>query len=104
MFTILIVVFIAYCAYKFFSTPGSNPTQTKEREVGAIKDAVNTFKSDLAPVKEQVTTATANAKKAYTDAQHQRRIDAILGDPKLLADALEARQNTQKQLTAPDSE
>lgn len=102
MFTIILVAFIAYCAYKFFSTPGSSPSQTKEREVGALKDSVNAFREGVKPVAEQVKTATTQAKQAYADAQHQRRIDAIVNDPKLLADALEARASKQGQLTSGD--
>lgn len=102
MLTLIVLVFIAYCAYKFFSAPASNPSQTKEREVGAIKDAVSKFREDLAPVKDQVHTATTNARKAYEDAQHQRRIDALLQDPALLADALEARATKQGQLPSGD--
>lgn len=98
MLTILIFVFVAYCAYKFFGGGESTDTSNKEQNMGVLKDTVSNFRNDLKPVAEQVRTATTNAKTNFEDAKHQRRIDAIVSDPKLLADALEARASKQGQL------
>lgn len=88
MGTIIVIAVLAVIGYNVFL----KGNHTKSSVLEDASKSVRTFRENLEPIKEQVVEASTKAKESYEAAQHQRRVDALVDDPELLADVLEARK------------
>lgn len=94
-FELIMFLVTMYLAWRLFikprlvsaPTPTNESAPTKESDM-AIREAVQSLRNGLAPVKEQVKTATTDARKTYETTARQARINKLLADPEMLEAAL----------------
>jgi len=94
-FTLIMFLVTMYLAWRLFIKPRlvSAPTPTnesapnKEGDV-AIREAVQSLRNGLAPVKQQVNTAVNDARTTYNESARQARIAKLGANPEELQAAL----------------
>lgn len=89
LFIVGIVIFVG-SYFVFGGKSSAQPTQNQEADV-AIREAVTALRQGMSPVREQVSTAVTDARSSYTQAARKARVNKLLADPEMLAEALAAQ-------------
>lgn len=88
MLAIIAFIVLVYIGYRLWAKPDA--TGQEDPTITAVRETARNFRNDLAPVKEQVKTATTNARKTFEEAQFQKQVTELAQNPKLLLAAIDA--------------